>query len=68
MVTQISSKETTSCASLPILGSATGVSTRALYLTLPTFHSLNMALTLFVTGMICAAPTSAATAAWPRSR
>jgi hypothetical protein len=45
-----------------------GASTSAFYLTLPPFHPLNMALTIFVTGMICAAPTSAATAAWLRSR
>ena len=42
-----------------------GASTSAFYLTLPPFHPLNM---IFVTGMICAAPTSAATAAWLRSR
>jgi uncharacterized membrane protein YccC len=53
VVTQATRKETTSSASLRILGSAIGASTSAVYLTLLPFHPLGLALAIFVTVLLC---------------
>ena len=55
VVTQATRKETTSSASLRILGSAIGAGTSAIYLTLLPFHPLGMAVAIFVTVALCAA-------------
>ncbi len=53
VVTQASREETTSSASLRILGSAIGAITSAVYLTLLPFHPLGMAVAIFATVLIC---------------
>jgi len=55
VVTQATRKETTSSASLRILGSAIGALTSAVYMSLLPFHPLGMALAIFATVMLCAA-------------
>ncbi|WP_411876419.1 FUSC family protein [Vulcanococcus limneticus] len=55
VVTQATRRETTSTASLRILGSAIGALTSAAYLTLLPFHPLGMALAIFATVVLCAA-------------
>ena len=55
VVTQSSRRETTSSASLRILGSAIGAITSAVYLTLLPFHPLGMALAIFATVLLCSA-------------
>lgn len=55
VVTQASRRETTSSASLRILGSAIGAITSAVYLTLLPFHPLGMALAIFATVLLCSA-------------
>ncbi len=55
VVTQATRRETTSSASLRILGSAIGALTSALYLTLLPFHPLGMALAIFATVLLCTA-------------
>ena len=53
VVTQSSRRETTSSASLRILGSAIGAGSSAIYLTLLPFHPLGMALAIFATVLLC---------------
>ncbi len=53
VVTQESRKDTTSSASLRVLGSAIGASTSALYLMLLPFHPIGMAATIFAAVLIC---------------
>lgn len=53
VVTQSSKQETTSSASLRVLGSAIGAITSAVYLTFMPFHPLGMALAIFATVLIC---------------
>lgn len=53
VVTQSTRRETTSSASLRILGSAIGAITSAVYLTLLPFHPLGMALAIFATVLLC---------------
>ena len=53
VVTQSSRRETTSSASLRILGSAIGAGSSATYLTLLPFHPLGMALAIFATVLLC---------------
>lgn len=55
VVTQASRQETSSSASLRILGSAIGAGTSAIYLTLLPFHPLGMAVAIFATVALCAA-------------
>jgi uncharacterized membrane protein YccC len=55
VVTQATSKEALSSASLRILGSAIGAATSAIYLTLLPFHPAGMALAIFATLLLCAA-------------
>ena len=55
VVTQATSKEALSSASLRILGSAIGAATSAVYLTLLPFHPAGMALAIFATLLLCAA-------------
>ena len=55
VVTQATRRETTSSASLRILGSAIGAITSAVYLTLLPFHPLGMALAIFATVLLCTA-------------
>ncbi len=55
VVTQATRKDTTSSASLRILGSAIGAITSAVYLTLLPFHPLGMALAIFATVLLCTA-------------
>ena len=55
VVTQATRRETTSSASLRVLGSAIGAATSAVYLTLLPFHPLGMALAIFATVVLCAA-------------
>ena len=55
VVTQASRRETTSSASLRILGSAIGAITSAVYLTLLPFHPVGMALAIFATVLLCSA-------------
>ena len=55
VVTQASRRETTSSASLRILGSAIGAATSAVYLTLLPFHPAGMALAIFATVVLCGA-------------
>ena len=55
VVTQATRRDTTSSASLRILGSAIGALTSALYLTLLPFHPLGMAVAIFTTVALCAA-------------
>ncbi|MEB3355022.1 MAG: FUSC family protein [Cyanobacteriota bacterium] len=55
VVTQASRRETTSSASLRILGSAIGAATSAVYLTLLPFHPVGMAAAIFATVVLCAA-------------
>jgi uncharacterized membrane protein YgaE (UPF0421/DUF939 family) len=55
VVTQNSKEDTASSASQRVLGSAIGAITSALYLTLIPFHPLGMAVTIFVTVLICTA-------------
>ena len=55
VVTQATSKEALSSASLRILGSAIGAATSAVYLTLLPFHPAGMALAIFATVLLCAA-------------
>ena len=55
VVTQATSKEALSSASLRILGSAIGAVTSAVYLTLLPFHPAGMALAIFATVLLCAA-------------
>ena len=55
VVTQATSKEALSSASLRILGSAIGAATSAIYLTLLPFHPAGMALAIFATVLLCAA-------------
>jgi len=55
VVTQETRKATVSSASMRVLGSAIGAITSALYLTLLPFHPLGMAVTIFVSVLICQA-------------
>ena len=55
VVTQATSKDALSSASLRILGSAIGAATSAVYLTLLPFHPAGMALAIFATLLLCAA-------------
>jgi len=55
VVTQATRRETTSSASLRILGSAIGALTSAAYMSLLPFHPLGMALAIFATVVLCAA-------------
>ena len=55
VVTQATRQDTTSSASLRILGSAIGATTSAVYLILLPFHPLGMALAIFATVLLCAA-------------
>ena len=55
VVTQATSKEALSSASLRILGSAIGAATSAVYLTLLPFHPAGMALAILATVLLCAA-------------
>ena len=55
VVTQLTRQETTSSASLRILGSAIGAFTSALYLSWLPFHPVGMAAAIFVTALICMA-------------
>lgn len=55
VVTQVSTRETSSSASLRILGSAIGATTSAVYLSLMPFHPLGMAVAIFATVLLCAA-------------
>ena len=55
VVTQATSKEALSSASLRILGSAIGAATSAVYLTLLPFHPAGMAVAIFATLLLCAA-------------
>jgi uncharacterized membrane protein YgaE (UPF0421/DUF939 family) len=55
VVTQATRQETTSSASLRVLGSAIGAITSAVYLTLLPFHPVGMAVAIFATVLICAA-------------
>ena len=55
VVTQATSKEALSSASLRILGSAIGAATSAVYLTLLPFHPSGMAVAIFATVLLCAA-------------
>ena len=55
VVTQATRRETTSSASLRVLGSAIGAFTSAVYLTLLPFHPLGMALVIFATVALCSA-------------
>jgi len=55
VVTQATRRETTSSASLRVLGSAIGALTSAAYLTLLPFHPLGMALAIFATVLLCSA-------------
>jgi uncharacterized membrane protein YccC len=55
VVTQATRRETTSSASLRVLGSAIGAMTSAVYLSLLPFHPVGMALAIFATVAICAA-------------
>jgi|LakMenEpi03Aug12_release.lakeMendotaPanAssembly.Ray.scaffolds.fasta_scaffold400913_2 uncharacterized membrane protein YccC len=55
VVTQSSRRETTSSASLRIIGSAVGALISALYLSFLPFHPVGMAVVLFATVVICAA-------------
>jgi uncharacterized membrane protein YgaE (UPF0421/DUF939 family) len=55
VVTQSTRQDTTSQASLRILGSAIGALTSAVYLTFLPFHPLGMAVVIFTTVVICTA-------------
>ena len=55
VMTQATSNEALSSASLRILGSAIGAATSAVYLTLLPFHPAGMALAIFATVLLCAA-------------
>jgi uncharacterized membrane protein YccC len=55
VVTQATRRETTSSASLRVLGSAIGAFTSAVYLSLLPFHPLGMALAIFATVVVCSA-------------
>ena len=55
VVTQATSKEALSSASLRILGSAIGAATSAVYLPLLPVHPAGMALAIFATVLLCAA-------------
>ena len=55
VVTQGTRRDTTSSASLRILGSAIGALTSAVYLTLLPFHPIGMAVAIFATVALCAA-------------
>ncbi|MCP9816942.1 FUSC family protein [Synechococcus sp. GreenBA-s] len=55
VVTQATRRETTSSASLRILGSAIGALTSAVYMSVLPFHPLGMALAIFATVVLCAA-------------
>ena len=55
VVTQATSKEALSSASLRILGSAIGAATSAVYLILLPFHPAGMAVAIFATVLLCAA-------------
>ena len=55
VVTQATRKDTSSSASLRILGSAIGATTSAVYLMLLPFHPLGMALAIFATVVLCSA-------------
>ena len=55
VVTQLTRKDTTSSASLRVLGSAIGAITSAIYLTFLPFHPIGMALAIFATVLICTA-------------
>ncbi|MEY2643981.1 MAG: hypothetical protein RLZZ611_630 [Cyanobacteriota bacterium] len=55
VVTQATRRDTTSSASLRILGSAIGALTSAVYMTLLPFHPLGMALAIFATVALCSA-------------
>ena len=55
VVTQLTREDTTSSASLRVLGSAIGAFTSAIYLTLLPFHPIGMAAAIFATGVICTA-------------
>ena len=55
VVTQATSKEALSSASLRILGSAIGAATSAVYLILLPFHPAGMAVAIFATLLLCAA-------------
>ena len=57
VVTQLTRKDTTSSASLRVLGTAIGAFTSALYLTVLPFHPIGMAVAIFATGVICTALT-----------
>lgn len=53
VVTQLTRKDTTSSASLRVLGTAIGAFTSAVYLTVLPFHPIGMAAAIFATGVIC---------------
>ena len=55
VMTQATSKEALSSASLRILGSAIGAATSAVYLILLPFHPAGMAVAIFATLLLCAA-------------
>lgn len=55
VVTQATRRETTSSASLRILGTAIGALTSAVTMSLLPFHPLGMALAIFATVVLCAA-------------
>ena len=55
VVTQNSKEETASSGSQRVLGSAIGAIISAMYLSLMPFHPLGMAVTIFVTVLICTA-------------
>ena len=55
VVTQLTRKDTTSSASLRVLGTAIGAFTSAVYLTVLPFHPIGMAVAIFATGVICTA-------------
>ena len=57
VVTQLTRKDTTSSASLRVLGTAIGAFTSAVYLTVLPFHPIGMAVAIFATGVICTALT-----------
>jgi uncharacterized membrane protein YccC len=55
VVIQLTRKDTTSSASLRVLGSAIGAITSAVYLTFLPFHPIGMGAAIFFTGVICTA-------------
>ena len=55
VVTQVTRQDTTSSASLRVLGSAIGAVTSAVYLSFLPFHPVGMALAIFATVTLCTA-------------